>query len=55
MYRKQLSSLREKLNNRILRPSFKRKQKKRKQNTEISTGVLKFHFKVKLKGTRVVL
>lgn len=51
MYRKQLSSLREKLNNRILRPSLKRKE-----NIEISSGVLVSPtFKVKLKGIQIVL
>jgi len=38
MYKKQLSSLREKLNNRILRPILERKE-----NTEINSGSLQFH------------
>lgn len=45
MYKKQLSSLREKLNNRILRPI------KKKKNTEIQT-LFSLTFKVELKGIK---
>lgn len=38
MYNKQLRSLREKLNNRILRPILKRKE-----NAEINSDSLQFH------------